>query len=195
MALFKTLENERVRLSLLDLSHVEKLISIASEPGLLTYSPSEIHTQEHLKTYIGDAIRKYYEGTDIPYIIFDKKKDRYAGSTRFGCIDHENSVLHIGWTWIGNDFQGSGLNGHMKFLMLEFAFEELKFHKVEFRIDERNIRSRKAIEKIGAQMEGILRQNVVLSDGFRRNTCCYGILIEEWPGIKERLQKDLISQV
>jgi RimJ/RimL family protein N-acetyltransferase len=71
--------------------------------------------------------------------------------------------------------------------MLQYAFESLKFEKVEFRVDERNIRSRKSVEKIGGALEGILRKNVYLLDGFKRNTCCYGILEEEWTGIKRSI--------
>ena len=67
---------------------------------------------------------------------------------------------------------------------LQYTFETLNFEKVEFRIDERNIRSRKAVEKIGATLEGILKKNVYLLDGFKRNPCCYGILCEEWNAIK-----------
>ena len=96
----------------------------------------------------------------------------------------KNKVLEIGATWIGREFQGSGLNKNMKFLMLQYAFETLNFEKVEFRIDECNIRFRKAVEKIGATLEGILKKNVYLLNGFKRNTCCYGILCEEWNAIK-----------
>jgi RimJ/RimL family protein N-acetyltransferase len=92
--------------------------------------------------------------------------------------------LHIGWTWIGKEFQGSGLNKQMKFLMLQYTFETLKFDKVEFRIDERNIKSRKAVEKLGATLEGILRKDTLMLDGFKRSTCCYGILSEEWEALK-----------
>ena len=93
-------------------------------------------------------------------------------------------MLHIGSTWIGREFQGSGLNSNMKFLMLNHAFNAMGFEKVEFRIDERNMQSRKAVEKLGGKLEGILRKNVYLLDGFKRNTCCYGILKEEWNDIK-----------
>jgi RimJ/RimL family protein N-acetyltransferase len=75
--------------------------------------------------------------------------------------------------------------------MLQHAFEDMKFEKVEFRIDERNAQSRKAIEKIGATLEGILRCNTIMLDGFRRSTCCYSILKEEWPEIKERCFRGL----
>ena len=77
----------------------------------------------------------------------------------------------------------------MKFLMLQYAFETLKFEKVEFRIDERNKKSRKAVDKLSATLEGILRQDTVMSDGFRRSTCCYGILKSEWPTIKSNTFK------
>ena len=185
------LENEFVKLTLLDLSNYEHLIPIAQQDKLIQFSPSDISTPEVLKEYVQTAVDGYYHKTTIPFIIYDKTKKQYAGSTRFGNIDYKNKVLHIGWTWIGKQFQGTGLNKHMKFLMLNYAFEVMEFEKVEFRIDERNIQSRKAIEKIGAKLEGILRSNTIMQDGFRRNTCCYSILKEEWPEIKARCFRGL----
>lgn len=178
------LENDFVKLSLLDLSNYEYLIPTAKQDKLIQFSPSDIATPEALKTYVQDAVDKYYHKTAIPFIVFDKQKRQFAGSTRFGNIDWKNKVLHIGWTWIGKEFQGTELNKNMKFLMLQYAFETLNFEKVEFRIDERNSQSRKAVEKIGAKLEGILRKDTLMLDGFRRNTCCYGILIEEWKNVK-----------
>lgn len=178
------LENSYVKLSLLDLSNYNHLLDIAGEKDIIFYSPSDISTPEALKEYVQDAVDGYYHKNTIPFIIYDKSKQAYAGSTRFGLINWKNKVLHIGWTWIGKEFQGSGLNKQMKFLMLQYAFEVLLFEKVEFRIDERNARSRKAVEKIGATLEGILRKDTLMKDGFRRNTCCYSILKEEWGNIK-----------
>jgi RimJ/RimL family protein N-acetyltransferase len=179
-----TLENHRVKLSLLDLSNYRKLNSIAQEPSLLQYSPSKIDTPEDLKAYVQIAVDDYYHKTAIPFIIYDKITNAYAGTTRFGLINWQNKILYIGWTWIGNDFQGTGLNIQMKFLMLQYAFEIIDFDKVEFRVDERNLRSRKAVEKLGATLEGILRKDTLMPNGFKRSTCCYGILKEEWPSIK-----------
>jgi len=184
-----TLENERVKLSLLDLSNYENLIEIASQDNLIQYSPSDISTPEKLKAYVQVAVDGYYHKTIIPFIIFDKQTQTYAGSTRFGLINWKNKVLHIGWTWIGKQFQGTGLNTHMKFLMLQYAFETLEFDKVEFRIDERNKASRKAVEKLNAKLEGILRKDTLMRDGFKRSTCCYGILKEEWQEIKATIFK------
>lgn len=175
-----TLENQRVKLSLLDLSNYKHLTKIAQQPNLLYYSPNKIDTPDALKTYVQTAVDNYYHKTAIPFIVFDKQSNSYAGSTRFGLINGDNKVLHIGWTWIGTQFHGSGLNTHMKFLMLEYTFETLNFDKVEFRIDERNSCSRKAVEKLGATLEGVLRKDTLMLDGFKRSTCCYGILKEEW---------------
>lgn len=185
------LENNIVKLTLLDLSNYEHLIPIAGQDRLIQFSPSDISTPEKLRKYVQSAVDGYYHKTIIPFIIYDKTKKEYAGSTRFGQIDWKNKVLHIGWTWIGRQFQGTGLNKNMKFLMLKYAFEVMDFEKVEFRIDERNVQSRKAIEKIGATLEGILRSNTVMLDGFRRNTCCYAILKEEWPEINVRCFRGL----
>lgn len=178
------LEDERVRITLLDLSNYKHLIPIAKEKDLVYYSPSDIATPESLKTYVQTAVDGYYHKTTIPFIIYDKQANAYSGSTRFANIDKHNKKLEIGWTWIGRDFQGSGLNKHMKFLMLQYVFETMKFDKVQFRVDERNIRSRKAVEKIGGTLEGILRSDMLMLNGFKRNTCYYGILKEEWSDIK-----------
>lgn len=126
------------------------------------------------------ALAQQSEGKSIPFIVYDKKSNSYAGSTRYMHINRKNKVLHIGATWIGKEFQGSGLNSHMKQLMLSHAFEKMEFEKVEFRVDERNIVSRKAVEKLGCTLEGVLRQDVYLLDGYKRNTCCYGLLKQEW---------------
>ncbi len=178
------LENDAVKLILLDLSNYKHLVEIADQKNLVFYSPFDITTPDSLKEFVQNAVDDYYKKIAIPFIVYDKHKNEYAGSTRFGLINWKNKVLHIGWTWIGTEFQGTGLNKNMKFLMLQYAFETLEFEKVEFRIDERNIRSRKAVENLGATLEGILRRDTLMQDGFKRSTCCYGILKEEWTEIK-----------
>ncbi len=176
----KILNNSIVRLEPLNMEHAPLLLPIAMEENLVQYSPSDINRPESLRDYITKAIGERANGESIPYAVFDMLKATYAGCTRFMNIDRTNKVLEIGSTWIGRAFQGTGLNTAMKLLMLEYAFDELGFEKVEFKIDERNIRSRKAVEKLGAALEGVLRENVFLLDGYKRNTCCYGILKKEW---------------
>ena len=180
------LENSRVKLIPLTLDNFHHLVEIASQKRLIQYSPSDIETPKSLHNYVKIALEQKNNKTSIPFIIYDKLKEEYAGSTRYMNINWKNKVLHIGSTWIGNEFQGTGLNAQMKFLMINYAFENMDFEKIEFRIDERNIKSRRAVEKLGAILEGILRKDVYLLDGYKRNTCCYGILREEWEKTKKR---------
>lgn len=174
------LENERVKLSPLTLQNFESLIPVASQENLVQYSPSDIATPSSLKNYVEIALQQVKAGTSIPFIIYDKQNNAFAGCTRYMNMNHRNKVLHIGSTWIGREFQGTGLNTQMKNLMLDYAFTTLDFEKVEFRVDERNMASRKAVEKLGCTLEGILRKDVYLLNGFKRNTCCYGLLRDEW---------------
>ncbi|MGJ5641098.1 GNAT family N-acetyltransferase [Formosa sp. S-31] len=184
------LENSRVRLSLLDLSNYTHLQNIANQKDLVQYSPTDIATPETFREYVQTAVDGYYHRTCIPFVVYDKKEKAYAGCTRFMNINVKHKVLDIGSTWLGYEFHGTGLNKQMKFLMLHYAFEVMNFEKVEFKIDERNLKSRKAVENLGALLEGTLRKNVYLLDGFKRNTCCYGILKDEWDVLKRTVFKD-----
>ncbi|MFC4634289.1 GNAT family N-acetyltransferase [Dokdonia ponticola] len=187
----KTLKNKRAKLLPLEPFHYRDLLPLSKQVDLYKYGASDISTPKKLKKYMNEAFEKKEQGLSLPFIIYDKKLERFAGSTRFGNIDKKNKVVQIGWTWLGDDFRGSGLNHHIKFLMLSYAFEKLYFERVEFRIDERNMRSRRAVEKIGGVLEGVLRKDTLTRDGFRRSSACYGILREEWDEIKATIFKDL----
>ncbi len=170
-------ENERAIIRPLQGNDLVHLLPIAlQDPTLLQYSPSQIHNEKHLKEYISHAVKARVNHDRYPFIIFDKKSQQYAGSTSFGNISNKDKRLEIGWTWIGRAFQGSGLNAACKAMMLDYTFRVLEFERVEFRIDSRNTRSRKAVEKLGATFEGELRSHTVMSNGFRRNTVYYSIL-------------------
>lgn len=180
----KTLEDDRAKLLILEKYHFRDLLPLSREVDLNEYGGSDISSDKKLRDYIQDAIDREKLGTALPFIVFDKKYSRFAGSTRFGNIDSDNKVVQIGWTWLGENFRGSGLNKHIKYLMLRYAFEKMCYERVEFRIDERNEISRKAVEKLGATLEGTLRKDIITKKGRRRNSCCYSILKSEWDGIK-----------
>lgn len=176
------LENDRVRLEpIMDVSECQKIEMIAlNELNLLQYSPSDITTKEKLKKYFRTALEAKNKGVAYPFLIFDKLTNQYAGSTRFGNISIENQRLEIGWTWIGEAFQRTGLNQNVKKLLLEYVFNKLEGERVEFRADARNIKSRRAMEKLGAKHEGTLRSHTLMRDGVRRDTVYYSILRDEW---------------
>lgn len=174
------LTNDRARLEPLTRENFRHLEGVAAEPGLIRYSPGILHTPDGFNTYMERALEEAASGQSIPYLIRDLHAGQVAGSTRFMRIDQVNKVVEIGSTWLGSPFQGTGLNGAVKALMLAAAFGPLGFEKVVFRIDERNMRSRRAVEKLGARLEGTLRRDVYLQAGYKRNTCVYGLLREEW---------------
>ena len=174
------LQNQRARLEPLTRLNFRELIPVASIPGLIRYSPGTLHTTEGFEAYFEKAFRETEGGTSRVFLIRDLRSGSAAGSTRYMRMDPVNRVLEIGSTCLGPEFQGTGLNGAVKSLMLDEAFGPMAYERVEFRIDARNIRSRCAVEKLGARLEGTLRRNVYLPDGFKRDTCIYGLLREEW---------------
>ena len=179
------LDNPFVLLRPLQVTDVDNLLQIAaSDKDLLQFSPLPIYTKELLKLYIEKAVNDRQNKIRYSFSIFDKTKNAFAGSTSFLNISIVDRRLEIGSTWIGKEFQKTGLNRNCKHLLLSFAFDELNAVRVEFKTDERNIQSRTAIEKIGGQYEGLLRSHTLMSDGFRRNTVCYSILKNEWKGLK-----------
>ena len=182
------LEDTRTRLEPLTWDHLDHLMPISeATPTLLAYSPSPFGSPDKLKAYFEEAFAAKEKGSRYPMAIFDKQAQRYAGSTSFGAIANAHQRLEIGWTWLGKDFQRTGLNRHNKFLMLRYAFEELGFARVELKTDARNQQSRDAMLAIGATYEGHLRSHTLMPDGFRRGTVYYSILADEWPDIKRRV--------
>ncbi len=185
------LENDRIKLRSLVPDDLNNLLPIAHKnPDLLRYSPSSIGTQAQLKSYIETALLQRSQGIRYPFISFDKKAQAYAGCTSYGNISNANDRVEIGWTWIGREYQGTGLNKAQKHLMLSYAFDELGMQRVELKTDTRNQQSRRAMEKIGATAEGVLRSHTLMSDGFRRDTIYYSILASEWPNIRATIFAD-----
>lgn len=181
------LEDERCLLRPLKLEDVDALWSIAQEPELWTYMNSKVYSREDLAAYIAAALREQEQGKAIPFLIVDKNSDEVAGSTRYLNMAPEHKRLEIGGTWIGKRFQGTGLNKHMKFMMLEYAFEIMGYLRVELKTDERNLQSQAAMRSLGATQEGTLRKHMIASDGWVRNSVYFSIIDEEWPDIRDHL--------
>jgi len=187
------LEDDRVLLRPLLENDLGNLLPYAlNEPDTWKYSGINAKGEQGMRNYIATALNNKTAGKEYPFIVFDKRTDEYAGSTRFYDIQPDNSTLQLGYTWYGEKYRGSGLNKHCKFLLLQFAFETLGMMRVEFRADARNERSIAAMKSIGCTVEGILRSNMPLEAGGRRDSIVLSILKEEWEnGIKENLRKRL----
>ncbi|QEC79580.1 GNAT family N-acetyltransferase [Mucilaginibacter ginsenosidivorax] len=187
------LEDERVLLRPLQADDLENLLPFAiNEPATWQYSNVSAKYEEGMRRYVNDALKARAAGREYPFIVIDKQTGQYAGSTRYYDIQPKLNSLQLGYTWYGEKFRGTGLNKHCKLLLLQFAFEELNMMRVEFRADARNERSIAAMKSIGCQVEGILRSNMPLEDGGRRNSIVLSILKNEWEnGVKKRLKGKL----
>ena len=187
------LEDEYVLLRPLTKDDYKNLLPFSlNEPTLWKFSYQKADGEENLKKYIDNALENRSKQIEYPFIIFDKRTNQYAGSTRYYDIQLNNQSLEIGYTWYGKDFQGTGLNKHCKFLLLQFAFEEMKLERVAFRADNNNARSIAAMKSVGCTVEGVLRQNIALPNGLRRDSIILSILKKEWFDFaKENLKKKL----
>ena len=175
------LENECVLLRPLKTEDCNYLQHFSqNQPEIWTYSLQKAAGEENLKKYIEFAVEARKKGTEYPFIVFDKKKQAYAGSTRFYDIQLQHQTLQLGFTWYGKEFQGTGLNKHCKFLLLAFAFEQIGMERVEFRADNNNLRSIAAMKSIGCVVEGVLRSHANKVEGGRRDSIVLSILKDEW---------------
>ncbi|MBF6609149.1 MAG: GNAT family N-acetyltransferase [Flavobacterium sp.] len=184
------LEDEVVLLRPLELSDYDNLLPFThNEPQTWHYSLQRPDTEENLHQYLSAAISDRENKTSYPFIVFDKRSNSFAGSTRFYDINPGYRSAQLGYTWYGEDFRGTKLNKHCKFLLLRYAFETLELERVEFRADKNNSRSIAAMKSIGCTVEGVLRSHMPTIEGGRRDTIVLSILRDEWfKNVKSALQ-------
>lgn len=188
------LENEAVLLRPLQETDVKHLLPFSiNEPELWKYSLVRANGKENLENYIQIALRARANGTEFPFIVFDKCTGKHAGSTRFYDINYGFKTIQLGYTWYGKDFQGTGLNKNCKFLLLEFAFDVLGMERVEFRADNGNERSKAAMLSIGCKVDGVLRSNMpTFESEIRRDSIVLSILRKEWfEEVRDLLKKKI----
>ena len=175
------LENDVVRLQPLHSSDYEKLVGFSvNEPELWSFNANGPDSPENLKKYIERALNQKEKLVEYPFLVFDKLKNKVAGSTRFYNINLEAKHLEIGFTWYGKEFQGTTLNKNCKYLLLEFAFEKMNLERVGFRANNLNQRSINAMKSIGCIEEGILRNFNTDAKGNRIHAIVLSIVKEEW---------------
>ena len=186
------LEDQIVRLEPLEEKHFALLLPVALERSLWLFTVAKINTMADFRKYFDTALEEKAQNRSYPFAIFNKLKNKYAGSTRFANIEFKNKKLEIGWTWIHPSMQGTGFNKHCKFLLLSFGFEILLLNRIELKTSSLNLKSQKAMEKIGALKEGTLRKNIINDDGTVRDTVYFSFIDEEWPAIKSSIFKEFI---
>ena len=198
MGLFKfnenyVLENSRAYLRPLEIEDMELFSSFSlNEPDLWKYSLIPANGLDNLKKYINTALQNKNKKDSYPFVIYDKRTYEVAGSSRFYDYQEKHNTAQLGYTWYGKEFQGTGLNKNVKYIMLEFAFETLELDRVEFRADANNQRSIAAMKSIGCTIEGVLRSNCSGTEG-RRDSIVLSILKHEWyNSVKSMLSQKLV---
>jgi RimJ/RimL family protein N-acetyltransferase len=188
-----TLEGRHARLEPLTQAHAAGLAAIAADEEIWRYYPASLLTLADVQQWIDVALAQQAAGTALPFAILDAATGRALGSTRYMNIVPRDYGLEIGTTWLTPVVWRSAVNSECKLLLLRHALEALGCIRVQLKTDRRNERSRRAIERLGAQFEGILRQHMIVRDGAYRDTAMYSIIDSEWPAVKEKLVAGLYS--
>jgi RimJ/RimL family protein N-acetyltransferase len=183
------LNGRQVRLEPLAARHAEGIFAASRDPGIWTYLlVPQFASVGAVQQWIEESQAAQRTGAEVPFATVRAGDGRVVGSTRFLDIRRPHRTLEIGWTWIDPQFQRTAVNTEAKFLMLRHAFEDLGAGRVQLKTDERNLKSRAAIARLGAVCEGILRNYQTYSHGYVRNTAMFSLTEAEWPVAKARLE-------
>jgi RimJ/RimL family protein N-acetyltransferase len=174
------LENKKVLLRPLVRQDFSLLKNLANDPTLWVYFTHDLSNSDDFDAWAKPS----FTGERLQFTVIDRETNNLAGSTAFGNYFPHDQRIEIGWTWLGREFHGSGINRQMKILMLEYAFEKLGMKRVEIKTDVLNLPARKALLRMGITEEGILRSHTLMTRGRRRDTIYYSVLENEWPELK-----------
>lgn len=190
-----TLEGEHVRLEPLSLAHEAALVAAAADGELWNSIVTVVPTPETMAGYITAALDAQEQGRELPFAIRRKSTGRIVGTTRFYFIEREYRTAEIGYTWLAASVQRSEVNTESKLLLLTHAFEHWRCIRVALVTDILNQQSQRAILRLGAKQEGILRNHMLMPDGRYRDSVLFSIIESEWPEVKARLIARLAQAV
>ena len=186
-----TLETPRVLLRLLKAEDFDALKTLTKDHDIWSYFTVDLYDDGELKKWMEEAFSSRKSFTRMPFVVIDKDSNEICGSTSYGNISFYDKRIEIGWSWLGVQHMGTGVNRHAKFALMSHAFEALQMERVEVKTDYLNERARKALIKIGMYEEGVLRSHMQMFNNRRRDTIYYSIIRDEWPEVKKRFFSDL----
>jgi len=187
------LEGVQIRLVPLTLAHHSDLCKIGLDECLWRYTTIRVQTPDEMRHYIETALQEQAAGTALPFTIIEKSSGKVIGTTRYHSINKMHRHLEIGFTWIAVEWQRTPVNTEAKYLLLKEAFEQYGCIRVQFKADSSNEPSRRALLRIGATQEGILRNYAISSHKGARDMALFSILDSEWAVVKANLEKKLES--
>lgn len=185
---FNMVENNVVLLRPLVREDSPALLAAGSYPEIWSYMSTTIEDESDVHNFVENALSNKILMKEYPFVIVDKLSGQIIGSTRFMDIDSKHQRLEIGTTWLTPSFWRTAVNTNCKYLLLTYCFEVLGLQRVQIKTDHDNLRSQKAIERIGATKEGVLRNHMIRKDGSTRHTVMYSITLQEWPKVKAHLE-------
>ncbi len=189
-----TLVGRHIRLAPLQPDYAEALFVHADEPEIWRYMPyGAVDSAQRLRAVIEDLLGRQSLGTDLCFVLVQQSTNAPIGMTRFMEIQQTHRGVEIGGTWLGAQHRRTSANTESKLLLLTHAFETLGCVRVQIKTDLRNERSQRAIERIGFSREGVLRNNVIMPDGFVRSSVYYSVIAQDWPEVKMRLTSMLCN--
>ncbi|MBN9427737.1 MAG: GNAT family N-acetyltransferase [Burkholderiales bacterium] len=183
-----TLRGMHAQLEPLAASHAPALAAAAHDGELWRLWYTSAPHPDQIDDYVANALRMRDETGALPFAVRRLSDDRIVGCTRYFNVETRHRRLEIGHTWYSASAQRSALNTECKLLLLGHAFETLNTIAVELRTHFMNQASRRAIERLGAKLDGILRQHQIAPDGSLRDTCVYSIVAAEWPAVRSNLR-------
>lgn len=185
-----TLKGRLVRLEPLRMEHAGELYDASRDASLWAYMPvKQPHSLLEMEQLVTSTLQNQRNGSCLPFAIISLEGNRVVGETRYLTIVPHDHGLEIGWTWLTSSAQRTGVNTECKYLLLRHAFEDMSAIRVQFKTHHLNIRSQRAIERLGAVKEGILRNHMIMPDGSFRHSVYYSVIEREWPSIKARLER------
>jgi RimJ/RimL family protein N-acetyltransferase len=182
------LAGRHVRLVPMTPEHVPALWEAGRDPELWRVGMSVMRSEDDMHRYVEDALRAQAAGSALPFVTTEADTGRVVGSTRLANAEAAHRRVEIGWTWIAAPWQRTAINTEAKYLLMRHAFEALLCVRVELKTDALNERSRRAILRIGAREEGILRKHQVTETGRVRDTVYFSVIDDEWPAVRARLE-------
>lgn len=186
------LTGTRIELVSLSTEHTVPLAAVGRDPGIWTYMRSGPATTEpEMRAFIDLLLARQREGTDLCFTVCRLPSHAPIGMTRYLRIDRPDRGVEIGGTWYEPGSQRTPVNTEAKYLLLRHAFEVEGVHRVQIQTDSRNLRSQRAIERLGAVREGRMREDVLMPDGVWRDSILYSILDPEWPRVRRELEAKL----
>lgn len=192
MTIKDIIEGQKINLIKFDKSHSKDLYENASSDlSIWSHLSLTIITESDFEQYLRIVNENIDHGRQFTFSIFNKATNSFIGSTSIFNMDEKNKKIEIGWTWINSKYWGSKINIECKYFLIDYLFTTLDIQRIELRTRESNIRSQKAIEKIGATKEAILRFDRLNEDGSFRNTILYSLVRPEWEKLKGKLKSML----